>query len=206
MFELMSEGEIMDIRSQMLPAAEAAARIVLEIPEAKLDAPTPCAGWDVRALINHLILWSARGEAAAHKLPITGPGEDHDFTAEPRWAERYEEQARKTAEAWQDPAAWEGTTSLTGNKEGMPAEFIAGILFGESVTHGWDLAAATGREPGYPPEVVRAAWEQLVPTAEVGREYGAFGAEVPVPEDAPLLDRLVGLAGRDPHWRPAPGA
>ncbi|WP_396447918.1 TIGR03086 family metal-binding protein [Actinomadura sp.] len=202
MFEQMSEEKIMDIRSQMLPAAEAAARIVLEIPEARMDAPTPCPEWDVRSLVNHLILWNGRGGSAALKAPTTGPGEDHDFTAEPHWAERFEEQARKTAEAWQDPAAWEGNASLTGNKEGMPATFIAGIVFGECVVHGWDLAVATGREPGFPPGVVQAAWEQIVPTAEVSRQYGAFGPEVPVPEDAPLLDRVLGLAGRDPGWKP----
>lgn len=192
----------MDVRNRLLPAAEAAARIVLEIPAAKLDAPTPCPGWDVRALVNHLILWSGRGESAARRTPVTGPGEDHDFTAEPRWAERFEEQARKTAEAWQDPAAWEGNTSLTGGKEEMPAEFIAGILFGECVLHGWDLAVATGREPGFPPEVVQAAWEQIVPMAETSRRFGAFGPEVPVPENAPLLDRVLGTAGRDPRWTP----
>ncbi|MFD0904694.1 TIGR03086 family metal-binding protein [Actinomadura sediminis] len=192
----------MDLRHRMLPAAEAAARIVLEIPEARLDGRTPAPEWTVRDLVNHLILWTSRGETAARKEPTTGPGEDHDFTAEPRWAERFEEQARRTAEAWLDPAAWEGNTSLVGNKEGMPATYIGGILYGEFVVHGWDLAVATGREPGFPPEVVQDAWEQLVPTAEVGREYGAFGPEVPVPESAPLLDRLVGLAGRDPNWRP----
>lgn len=192
----------MDIRSQMLPAAEAAARIVREIPGAKLDAPTPCPEMDVRALVNHLILWNGRGETAARRLPVTGPGEDHDFTAEPGWAERFAEQARRTAEAWQDPAAWEGNTSLTGDKVGMPAGFIAGIVFGECVLHGWDLAVATGQEPAFPPPVVEAAWEQLVPTAEMSREYKAFGPEVPVPEDAPLLDRVLGLAGRDPRWRP----
>ncbi|QKG27448.1 hypothetical protein ACTIVE_9103 [Actinomadura verrucosospora] len=192
----------MDVRRQMRPAADAAARIVLEVPQDRLDAPTPCPGWDVRALVNHLILWNGRGETAARREPVTGPGEDHDFTAEPGWAERFEEQARRTAEAWSDPAAWEGNTSLTGNKEGMPAGFIAGIVFGECVVHGWDLAVATGREPGFPPEVVEAAWEQLVPTAEISRKYGAFGPEVAVPEDAPLLDRVLGLAGRDPYWKP----
>ncbi|WP_246342584.1 TIGR03086 family metal-binding protein [Actinomadura verrucosospora] len=198
----MSEGVVMDVRRQMRPAADAAARIVLEVPQDRLDAPTPCPGWDVRALVNHLILWNGRGETAARREPVTGPGEDHDFTAEPGWAERFEEQARRTAEAWSDPAAWEGNTSLTGNKEGMPAGFIAGIVFGECVVHGWDLAVATGREPGFPPEVVEAAWEQLVPTAEISRKYGAFGPEVAVPEDAPLLDRVLGLAGRDPYWKP----
>ncbi|WP_254715248.1 TIGR03086 family metal-binding protein [Actinomadura sp. NAK00032] len=198
----MSEGKTMDIRSQMLPAAEAAARIVLEIPAAKLDAPTPCPEWDVRGLVNHLILWSGRGEAAARKAPPTGPGEDHDFTAEPHWAERFEEQSRKTAEAWQDAAAWEGNTSLTGAKEGMPAGFIGGIVFVEGIVHGWDLAVATGREPAFPPETVQAAWEQTLAMADVSRRYGAFGPEVPVAEDAPLLDRVLGLAGRDPRWRP----
>lgn len=191
----------MDIRSQMLPAAEAAARIVLEVPESRLDAPTPCPDWDVRALINHMIFWSARGESAARRLPATGPGEDHDYTAEPGWAERYAEQARKTAEAWQDPAAWEGEVSLTGG-EGMPAVFVGGILFGECVAHGWDLAAAVGVKPEFPDDVLRAEWERLVPTVEMGREYGAFGPEVRVADDAPLLDRIVGLSGRDPHWTP----
>ncbi|MFA1551284.1 TIGR03086 family metal-binding protein [Actinomadura chokoriensis] len=192
----------MDVRSRMLPAAEAAARIVLEVPAARMDDPTPCPDWDVRGLVNHLILWNGRGEAAAHRAPVTGPGEDHDFTAEPGWAERFGEQARKTAEAWQDPAAWEGRTSLSGTGEGMPAEFIAGILFVECVLHGWDLAVATGRDPGFSPEVVRTAWDQVVPMAEMSRRYGVFGAEVPVPEDAPLLDRVLGASGRDPHWKP----
>ncbi|SFQ39383.1 MULTISPECIES: TIGR03086 family metal-binding protein [Actinomadura] len=191
-----------NIRTQMPAAAEAAGRIVLAIPESGLDAPTPCPDWDVRGLAGHLILWTGRGETAAHRLPPTGPGEDHDFTAEAGWAERFAEQARKTAEAWQDPAAWEGNTSLTGNKEGMPAGFIAGILLGEWVMHGWDLAVATGREPAFPPAVVEAAWEQISATAEMSRQYGAIGAEVPVPGDAPLLDRVLGKAGRDPSWRP----
>ncbi|WUI03805.1 TIGR03086 family metal-binding protein [Spirillospora sp. NBC_00431] len=192
----------MDIRNLMPPASAAAARIVGRVPEGLLDAPTPCPDWDVRALVNHLILWTGRGETAARRLPPAGPDEGHDFTAEPGWAARFDAQARATAEAWQNPAAWAGNTSLTGDKDGMPADFIAGILFGEFVLHGWDLAVATGQDPGLPPEIVQAAWERTAATAEMAREYKVFGEEVPVPADAPLLDRLAGLAGRDPHWKP----
>ncbi|MFD0687508.1 TIGR03086 family metal-binding protein [Actinomadura fibrosa] len=196
----MSEEVMIEIREQLLPATEAAVRIVQRIPADRLDAPTPCPGWDVRDVVNHLIFWNGRGETAARREPVTGPGEDHDFTAEPGWDARFADQARRTAKAWSDPAAWEGNTSLSGNKEGMPADFIGGIVFGELVLHGWDIAVSTGLDPALPPDIVEAAWKQLVPTAEVSRQYGALGPEVPVPEDAPFLDRLLGLAGRDPRF------
>ncbi|MFI7544546.1 hypothetical protein [Actinoplanes sp. NPDC049599] len=40
--------------------------------------------------------------------------------------------------------------------------------------------------------------------AELGRRIQAYGAEVPVPRDAPLLDRMLGLTGRGPQWTPRP--
>ncbi|WP_242902502.1 TIGR03086 family metal-binding protein [Actinomadura terrae] len=192
----------MSVREQMLPAAEAAARILREIPADRLDDPSPCPGWSVRDVVNHIILWNGRGESAARRLPPAGPGEEHDFTAEPGWTDRFAEQARRTAEAWGDPAVWEGRTSLSGAVEGMPAPFVGGLLCSELVLHGWDVAVATGLDPGFAPETVQAEWDYLVTTVELGREYKVFGEEVPVPGDAPLLDRVVGLSGRDPRWTP----
>ena len=41
--------------------------------------------------------------------------------------------------------------------------------------------------------------------AEPGREaarQGLFGRVVAVPDEAPLLDRIIGMTGRDPGWTP----
>ena len=35
---------------------------------------------------------------------------------------------------------------------------------------------------------------------EQGREMGLYGPEVAVPAEAPTLDRILGLTGRDPAW------
>ncbi|GAA2639524.1 TIGR03086 family metal-binding protein [Actinomadura fulvescens] len=193
----------MEMRELMVPAAQTATRIVRAIPADRLGAPSPCPEWDVRGVINHLIFWTGRGATAARKeQPPQGPGEDHDFTADGDWAGLYAAKARESAEAWTDPAAWEGHTSLTGTAPGMPAAIIGGMLFSEYVLHGWDLAVATGQDAEFPQEMVERAYAHLVETAEMGRRYGAFGPEVKVPEPAPLLDRLLGLAGRDPQWKP----
>jgi uncharacterized protein (TIGR03086 family) len=62
-----------------------------------------------------------------------------------------------------------------------------------------DIALAIGVEPNLPAELVQGVWDEVSPHAEEWRTIGVFGAAVPVPDDAPLLDRLLGLTGRDPR-------
>jgi uncharacterized protein (TIGR03086 family) len=62
-----------------------------------------------------------------------------------------------------------------------------------------DIARVISVEPNLPPELVQAVWDQVSPHAEEWRSYGVFPPAVPVPEDAPLLDRLLGTTGRDPR-------
>ncbi|MBW8486115.1 TIGR03086 family metal-binding protein [Actinomadura parmotrematis] len=192
----------MELREAMAPGAEYAAGIVRGVPADLMEAPTPCGDWDVRTLLNHLILWSGRGEDAARKRAPEGPGEEHDFTVGDGWADAFAAQALRTARAWDDAAAWDGDTSLTGASPGMPAAVIGGMVFGEWILHGWDLARATGQDAVPAPALVEVAYAGVLPIAEMARQYEAFGPEIAVPEDAPVLDRLLGATGRDPHWKP----
>ena len=62
-----------------------------------------------------------------------------------------------------------------------------------------DLARVIGHPMTLPAELVQGIWDEIQPHAEEWRAIGVFAKAVPVPEDAPLLDRLLGLTGRDPH-------
>ena len=62
-----------------------------------------------------------------------------------------------------------------------------------------DIARVIGVDPALPEALVQGVWDEISPHAEAWRALGVFPAAVPVPDDAPLLDRLLGLTGRDPR-------
>ncbi|MFD8564245.1 TIGR03086 family metal-binding protein [Streptosporangium canum] len=192
----------MELRSLMTRASEAAVEVVRGLERDRLDGPTPCPELDVRALVNHLILWTGfRGYTAGLKQPPGGPADDHDFTAEPGWADAYATRSAEAARVWSDPEAWAGESGMIG-KGLMPAPFIGGIVLGEWLLHGWDLAVATGQTLAVDEELAAALYGTIASKAEMARQYKVFGPEVPVRESAPPFEHALGLAGRDPYWKP----
>jgi hypothetical protein len=61
-----------------------------------------------------------------------------------------------------------------------------------------DIAQLIGIDPSLPEALVGGLWEQISPRAEEWRLIGVLPDPVPVPDDAPLRDRLLGLTGRQP--------
>jgi uncharacterized protein (TIGR03086 family) len=194
----------MELHEMMAKAATSVVEVARNVKPDQLTAPTPCPDWDVRALVNHLMFWSAfRSELAARKVsaPADDPlTEETDFTASGDWPQAFADQMSKAVAAWAEPGALDGNTGLAGGS--MPAKMIAMMMVGELVVHGWDLARATGQRISPDPAVLATAHEMATAMGEQGRKMGAFGAEVDVPEGAPMLDRILGLSGRDPQWTP----
>jgi hypothetical protein len=62
-----------------------------------------------------------------------------------------------------------------------------------------DIARVIGVDAQLPPELVQGMWDEVSPHADEWRSFGVFPAAVPVAETAPLLDRLLGITGRDPR-------
>src|SRR4051794_10334649 len=62
-----------------------------------------------------------------------------------------------------------------------------------------DIARVIGVDPGLSDELVQGVWDEISPHADEWRTYGVFPPAVPVPDDAPLLTRLLAITGRDPY-------
>ncbi|MFL6124133.1 TIGR03086 family metal-binding protein [Actinophytocola sp.] len=189
--------------SHLSDAAGAMAAVVRTITADQLAEPTPCAKYDVRALLNHLLFWGPSLAGAGRKevvAPLAAAESDVDLTTGD-WRADLLELLDRMASAWAPRSAWEGVTGF-GEPREMPAAVIGDMITGELAVHGWDLAVATGQLLDLPAPLVAHLWESMAAPAAQGREMGLFGPEVTVPADAPTLDRVLGLTGRDPAWTP----
>lgn len=162
--------------------------------------PTPCPDYDVGTLVNHIVAWvSVFADAASGEKPHTDPA---SFTAGADPAAEYAASAQRLSKAFHDGAA-ERPIDL-GNGP-SPGSMIFGVILMEYIGHGWDLAMATDQSAPYSERSISAAKEAA--EASLKPEYRgpdkSFGDIVPVPDDAPKLDQLVGSLGRHPDWAPS---
>jgi len=170
--------------------------IALAAQGASLASRTPCQQWDLGALVRHLLFYAPVLTAAGrHSQPP--PGSGAEISLDKDWARQLAGAMDDVAGAWGDPAAWSGMTAMAGS-DPMPAPVIGGMVLGELVVHGWDLAVATGVRPEFSEDVLLGAHAAVAQMAELGRGMGVFGPEVTLGEDGPLLDRIVARTGRDP--------
>lgn len=170
-------------------------RLVDNVRPDQLDGPTPtCPDYDVRTLLNHVIGWMRTFAAGANdRVSHDDPGA---FTTED-FAGDYKAAADDLVHGWR-----QGGTDRNvrfGTQE-MPAAPVLGMTLMEYVTHGCDIAIATGQDVPFSDEELEAtlarARTNLPP--EYRGEGKPFADEVPVPDDAPALDRLLGFMGRKP--------
>jgi len=189
----------------LTPATGMVTRLVADIGDDQLGAPTPCRGTTVADLLDHLDGLCLAFTAAAAKDRAGGsqaPSADGS-RLEPGWRPRISDRLADLARAWQDERAWAGLTRAGGVD--LPGEVAGHVAINEVVVHGWDIAAATRHDYTCETELVQAAYTfaQSAVVQNPGGSPGLFGPPVSVPDSAPLLDRLIGLTGRDPAWRPA---
>ncbi|MFD8966930.1 TIGR03086 family metal-binding protein [Streptomyces sp. NPDC059568] len=189
------------------PVCRTVAGLVGGISEEQLTGPTPCPAYTVREVLGHLAgLTVAFRDAARKELgPTTDTSPNAALPVLPDdWREALPRQLDELAEAWRSPGAWQGGTRVGGVE--LPGEVAAVVALNEVQIHGWDLARSTGQEYAPDEASLRVSYAMLIAAARSAdgdpAPDGLFGPPVELPEEAPLLDRVIGLSGRRPDWLP----
>ena len=184
----------MDVISALEQSYDQTAKLVAGLTPAELDAPSPSAGWDVRATLNHML-------GATWMFTLVNQGQTADEDAGDVIGDdaslAVTAAAKENLASWRQPGAFEGDRSYGFGT--FPAKGAAMLNLAEAVVHNWDVAKATGQELVIDPAVAQMIydWGVSIPLDDF-HDHGAFGPEVAVPASAPIIDRLVGLLGRQP--------
>ena len=184
--------ELIDHYARALAGAKT---LVGSLTPADLDEPTNCEGWDVRALVTHMVETNQRFAAllAGEPGPPPTPRDDELIAA-------YHQSADAALAAWRQPGTLERTLTLAHPVRQWTGATALSAVFTDQLIHTWDLGKALGRGGQLPDDLTAAALAasraRITPDRRgPGKSYAA---EVPVPADAPLQDRLAGFLGRQP--------
>jgi uncharacterized protein (TIGR03086 family) len=186
--------------------ADAFERKIAAVRPDQWSNQSPCAAWTARDVVGHIIDMHGVMMRPLERELSPAPSLETD----PLSAFRA---ARADVEALLNDPAVAGTEIDAPMGRMTVEQHVDQVPSTDMVLHGWDLARATGQDDAIDPAEVEGLWaamnaipadlmEQFRTPGAFGPGVEVFGAEVPVPEDAPLQDRLLGLIGRDPAWAP----
>ncbi|MEY9927568.1 uncharacterized protein (TIGR03086 family) [Catenulispora sp. GP43] len=183
---------------ELSAAFDSTMSVLRKVEPHDLAKPTPCASWDVRALVNHVISaarwWASM--VSGDKGLEAAEGEDYaagDFVA------AYEESIRVTLDAFGAEGAAERMVTVPFGE--FPGAALEGFAATDQFAHGWDLAQALGHDTDLAPELAVA----LLGLAHVSIDdslrgpdtEASFGPECAAPEGACPADRLAAFLGRE---------
>jgi uncharacterized protein (TIGR03086 family) len=178
------------------------AALVRDVTPGDLGRDTPCAGWDVLALIAHVV-GQHHGFALAVRHGDADLNAFHPQPPEPdRVADRWVESADALDSALDDaPPDRPVRLAEISPDARFPLALVVAMQLVDTLAHTWDLARGVGRDYRPAPELVAAGLEiaRLVPDDETRHRPDApFAPAVPGPDDADDWDVMLRLLGRDP--------
>jgi len=193
--------EVAEITARYRRRADRFGALVDAVSPGEWDAPSPCTEWRIRDVVGHIVDMHRVTLDRVDRSLTPAPSTNEDPPAAYRAARADVDAILADA----DRATMECDTPMG---RMTVARHIDGVVSTDLVLHGWDLARAARLDDTIDPDEVAALWpgiSQLPEEMRIPEHFGpgviVFGPEVPVPDDAPRQDRLLGKLGRDPHWR-----
>jgi uncharacterized protein (TIGR03086 family) len=202
-----------DTRPLFMAATTTATEVISAIRPGQFDNSSPCPGMDVRDLLGHLVAVIGRVAAIGRGLDPMAGADTVAVATDDAWGAVWRAAVDEADAAWRDEVALDRTVVLPWATD-TGANALLGYV-SEITVHTWDVAQATGQHPQWDDETAERAYglmRQWLPGehraeifAEVRKQMGLdaetpdpFAEVVPVPDDAPAIDRLVAWNGRRP--------
>lgn len=180
-----------DVADRYRELAAEFTRRIEAVPDELWGRPSPCAGWDVRDVLEHVIETHRRtptyvGASLESNTPV---GRD------PRgaWAEARDAMQDLLTDPERASLEHEGYFGRTTLRD-----TVDGFVCFDLLVHGWDIARATGQDETLPAHEVDRVYSDAVRLGDGLRADGVCGPAVGVSEDASAQDRLLGYLGRTP--------
>jgi uncharacterized protein (TIGR03086 family) len=186
-----------DVPALYRRASERFGELVHRVRDDQWENPTPCAEWDVRALVNHVTsedLWVAplmEGRTIAE----VGDAYDGDVLGSDPIA-AWDAALRTASVSFSAEGAMDRTVHLSSGPSS--ADEYAFEMTADHTIHAWDLARGIGADEELDPELVDYVTGRLLPRIRAWRAAGSFADPVAVPDDADAQTRLLAETGRRP--------
>ena len=172
-------------------------RVVDHVSDAELANPSPCEGWTVRDVINHITggatmfaISAEEGSVPDETLGRLMGGDNLGTDPQGAWATA----STRAMAAFEAPGALEKIVKLPFGE--MPADMALTIAVFDVYTHAADIATSTGQTLD-DTELIETAI--VMGRQMIGpelRQPGIFDPEQAVSADAAPVERLLAFAGR----------
>ena len=170
----------MDVLTRALDQTEA---VLSAIPTDRLADATPCTEWDVADLVAHVVV-------DPRNFVTMSSGAQPDWSVMPPlpadWTAEFRSAADDLMRMWREA----GESASPQSMDWQTAEFAI---------HTWDLVRAIGLPTDLDPEVAQRGLDFMSAALTPDNRGDAFRPSVPIEEGAPVYDRLVAFAGRNPR-------
>ncbi|MDQ2960689.1 MAG: TIGR03086 family metal-binding protein [Candidatus Dormibacteraeota bacterium] len=166
-------------------------RLIEAILPWQLNDGTPCAGWTLQALLDHVVHGNRANAAVIRGEPPPPPGGSQRV---PRAA--FARTGRALLEGFSSPGVMErGFGSPLGE---LPGAVLAQHVVNELVVHAWDFARATRQPTDLVPDVAQRVLAALTEWGPMYRHLADVcqSDQQPAPKGAAAADRVAAILGR----------
>jgi uncharacterized protein (TIGR03086 family) len=190
--------EAPDPRPIYARALEQTEAIIEQVKPGQLGEPTPCTEYDVRTLLSHLV-------GAVNRAAVFGEGGDGlavpartDGVPDDGWPDAFRRASARTRAAWADDGKLDALVTVPWGQ--VPGRGAVTGYVQEVLTHGWDLAKATGQPVEGDPELAEFALafaRRVLPPDRRGDDV-PFAPPVAAPPGSGPYTQLAAWLGRTP--------